>query len=67
MGYCGSEYSGSPYWLIRNTTAEGQTLENTDTKHCLEINKPTYGSEAPMVTTCNSADPRQLWRNHSTT
>jgi hypothetical protein len=59
--------TGYVHWRIGSTTAAGQTLKNTETGHCLEIASPSYGGgKGVKVTTCNSDQPEQLWRNGGT-
>lgn len=65
LGSC-SGFGGTGYvlWRIGSTTAAGQTLKNTETGQCLAIASPSYGGgKQVMVTTCNSDQPEQLWRN----
>ncbi|MFG2143993.1 protein kinase [Streptomyces sp. NPDC048696] len=66
MSSCTAGFGGTGYlhWRIGTTTSGGQTLENTETGHCLEIAAPAYGGPpGPMVTTCDSDQSQQLWRN----
>jgi hypothetical protein len=58
-GSCAS--TGSVQWRVAATTSVGQTLRNTESGYCLEIS-PLY-SPFLQLTTCNSSDPTQLWRN----
>ncbi|SDO82692.1 Ricin-type beta-trefoil lectin domain-containing protein [Lentzea jiangxiensis] len=63
----GSIGNGNLHWRIGSTTAAGQTLQNTETGHCLIIDSPPFGgSSQVMVTTCNSDQSQQLWRNDET-
>ncbi|MFE7268916.1 ricin-type beta-trefoil lectin domain protein, partial [Streptomyces sp. NPDC057592] len=57
-GYGGPGYV---HWRLETTTAAGQTLKNTDTNHCLEIDSTPYDGVKVLVTTCNSDEPQQLW------
>ncbi|WP_416982745.1 RICIN domain-containing protein [Streptomyces sp. T028] len=62
---CGAA-GGTGYiqWHVANSTAAGQTLKNTDTGRCLEIASPSYGgAKQVMVTTCDSGEAQQLWRD----
>ncbi|MBD0746018.1 hypothetical protein BG418_30755 [Streptomyces sp. CBMA152] len=66
MSSCNGGFGGTGYvhWRVGTTTSGGQTLENTETGHCLEISAPPYGgTPGPMVTTCDSDQSQQLWRN----
>ncbi|MFF3129844.1 RICIN domain-containing protein [Streptomyces sp. NPDC057908] len=59
---CGDEYSGGYiHWRMETTTAAGQTLKNTETNRCLEIDSTPYNGVKALVTTCNSDEPQQLW------
>ncbi|MGW7256612.1 RICIN domain-containing protein [Streptomyces sp. NPDC054834] len=59
--------TGYQHWRIGSTTAAGKTLKNTETGHCLEIASPAYGgAKQVMVTTCNSDEPQQLWKDGGT-
>ncbi|WP_411129453.1 RICIN domain-containing protein [Streptomyces sp. x-19] len=53
--------SGNNRWRIDTTSAAGQTVKSAETDHCLEIDSP-FSAAMVMVTTCNSDDPKQLWR-----
>ncbi|GAA1378182.1 RICIN domain-containing protein [Catellatospora chokoriensis] len=56
--------TGYSHWRIESTTDRGQTLQNTDTGQCLAIASAPYGGgKAVMLTTCDSDQPVQLWRN----
>ncbi|MGP9019926.1 protein kinase domain-containing protein [Streptomyces sp. BR1] len=66
LSSCNGGYGGTGYvhWRVGTTASGGQTLENTETGHCLEIAAPPYGgTPGPMVTTCDSDQSQQLWRN----
>ncbi|MFG2191413.1 ricin-type beta-trefoil lectin domain protein [Streptomyces sp. NPDC048639] len=59
----GIDGTGYVHWRVGKTTAAGETLKNTETGHCLLLDTPAYGgSEQVMVTTCDSDQPRQLWK-----
>ncbi|MGP3954049.1 RICIN domain-containing protein [Streptomyces sp. 7N604] len=54
--------TGYVHWRVGQTKADGQTVKNTETGHCLAMGSPPYGgSKQVMVTTCNSDRPQQLW------
>ncbi|MEV5850338.1 ricin-type beta-trefoil lectin domain protein [Streptomyces sp. NPDC051985] len=56
--------TGHIQWQVGSSTAAGQTLKNTDTDRCLEIASPSYGGgNQVMVTTCDSGQAQQLWRD----
>ncbi|MFB6875849.1 RICIN domain-containing protein [Streptomyces sp. NPDC056323] len=57
-GYGGPGYV---HWHLETTTSAGQTLKNTDTNRCLEIDSTPYNGVRALVTTCNSDEPQQLW------
>ncbi|MFF3786956.1 hypothetical protein [Streptomyces sp. NPDC001933] len=46
---------------METTTAAGQTLKNTETNRCLEIDSTPYYGVKALVTTCNSDELQQLW------
>ncbi|MFC9758668.1 caspase family protein [Streptomyces sp. NPDC056921] len=59
---CGDDYSGGyVHWRVETITAAGQTLKNTETNRCLEIDSTPYNGVRALVTTCNSDEPQQLW------
>ena len=54
--------TGYTYWRIGSTTSTGRTLQNTHTGQCLRIGSPPLGGpRQPMVATCDSGRPEQLW------
>ncbi len=70
VGSCDEQYGpqGYPHWRVKSATAKGQTLQNTETGHCLEIAQPYSGGEyQPMVTSCDSGRSDQLWQSDGTT
>ncbi|MET8453933.1 RICIN domain-containing protein [Streptomyces sp. NPDC005209] len=59
--------TGHVEWRIGSNTAGGQTLKNTESGRCLEIDSPPDGGgEQLMLTTCNSDQPQQRWKNGGT-
>ncbi|WP_438490243.1 RICIN domain-containing protein [Streptomyces sp. S186] len=54
--------AGNIHWRIDTTSAAGQTVKSAETDHCLEIDSQPFSGTLVMVTTCNSDDPKQLWR-----
>ncbi|MER5781959.1 RICIN domain-containing protein [Streptomyces mobaraensis] len=58
------DWGGNEHWSFDATNAAGRTLRNAETGHCLTIAPPVFGGSdyQVRVTTCDSDDPRQLWR-----
>ncbi|GHF44332.1 hypothetical protein GCM10010218_27070 [Streptomyces mashuensis] len=60
---CG--WGANEHWHIDTSASAGQTLQNNETGHCLTIAPPQIGfngANQVQVATCNSDDPRQLWK-----